>query len=164
MAARCSEAQPGWGRAATAALVARMGGGATVMQEETKGDDARLASCVDGETGERCPESGGGGLAPGGKHIRDRVYLPHQIELPNPLVFLKKKMPSYFDLGRQGVRPRENSGNPPRIGPPKGALSVKTVDARSTSTSIQWKQSSLQQPHTHTMMVQDRLTRKQQRT
>jgi hypothetical protein len=91
MAARCSEAQPGWGRAATAALVARMGGGATVMQEETKGDDARLASCVDGETGERCPESGGGGLAPGGKHIRDRVYLPHQIELPNPLVFLKKK-------------------------------------------------------------------------
>jgi hypothetical protein len=61
------------------------------MQEETKGDDARLASCVDGETGERCPESGGGGLAPGGKQIRDRVYLPHQIELPNALVFLKKK-------------------------------------------------------------------------
>jgi hypothetical protein len=56
------------------------------MQEEMKGDDAHLASLMDGETGERRLESGGGGLAPGGKQ-RDRVYLPRHMKVPNGLVF-----------------------------------------------------------------------------
>jgi hypothetical protein len=37
------------------------------MQEEMKGDNAHLASLMDGETGERRLESGGGGARTRGK-------------------------------------------------------------------------------------------------
>jgi hypothetical protein len=95
---------PGWWEAATA------------RQGERKGDGARLTSRVDGRaargSGVRSREVGGshpgenGGIG----------FSSHAGWAP--------KCP-YFGPGwnrNVGVRPRENSRNPPWIGPPKGAL------------------------------------------
>jgi hypothetical protein len=68
-------------------------------------------------TGRRCQESAGGEISPGGKR-RVGVNIPRRMGSQTPI---------YFGPGTNrdaGVQPREISGNPPRIGPSKGALRV----------------------------------------